>query len=241
MPFNPTLWFVNYRIWLPPTKLVYGSKIERYLANRQLFTRVATSLSEPLTITHGVPQGSILGPTFFSLYMNDLPEVIKFSNIESYIDGTKIYFSFASKDIDSCLRQVPKDLQHVVEWCRANYLLINPDKTKFVLFGVRQLIPKLPSNITVSFLGQDLVPVTSAKDLGVTLDANLTFNDHIASLTSIASSLLSKLVQINTVRHLFSKDVLDINLKCPVFSKLFYCSTVLSGTSKGNFHKLELS
>ena len=56
-------------------------------------------MSEPLTITHGVPQGSILGPTFFSLYMNDLPEVIKFSNIESYIDGTKIYFSFASKDI----------------------------------------------------------------------------------------------------------------------------------------------
>ena len=155
-------------------------------------------------------------------------------------DGTKIYFSFASKDIDSCLRQVAKDLQHVVEWCRANYLLINPDKTKFVLFGVRQLIPKLPSNITVPFLGQDLVPVTSAKDLGVTLDANLTFNDHIASLTSLASSLLSKLVQINRVRHLFSKDVLDINLKSPVFSKLFYCSTVWSGTSKENIHKLQL-
>ena len=135
MPFNPTLWFVNYRIWLPPTKLVYGSKIERYLTNRQLFTRVATSLSEPLTITHGVPQGSILGPTFFSLFMNDLPEVIKFSNIESYIDGTKIYFSFASKDTDSCLRQVAKDLQHVVEWCRANYLLINPDKTKLSCLG----------------------------------------------------------------------------------------------------------
>ena len=121
-----------------------------------------------------------------------------------------------------------------VEWCCANHLLINPHKTKFVLFGVRQLIPKLPSNITVPFLGQDLVPVTSAKDLGVTLDANLTFNDHIALLTSLASSLLSKLVQINRVRHLFSKDILDINLKSPVFSKLFYCSTVWSGTSKGN-------
>ena len=53
-------------------------------------------------------------------------------------------------------------------------------KTKFVLFGVRQLIYKLPSNITVPFLGQDLVPVNSAKDLGVTLDSNLTFNGHIA-------------------------------------------------------------
>ena len=56
---------------------------ESYLTNRKQSTRVATSLSEQLTITHGVPQGSILDPTLLSLYMNDLPLVIKFSNIES--------------------------------------------------------------------------------------------------------------------------------------------------------------
>ena len=91
--------------------------IESYLTNRQQFTRVATSLSEPLTITQGVPQGSIQGPTLFSLYMNDPPEVIKFSDIESYVDDTKIHFSFASKGIDSCLRKVDEDLEHVAEWC----------------------------------------------------------------------------------------------------------------------------
>ena len=100
----------------------------------------------------------------------------------------------------------------------------------FVLFGVRQLISMLPSNITVPFFGQDLVPVTqSAKELGVTLDSNLTFNGHIASLTS---SLLSTLIQINRVQHLFPKDVLYIILNSLVFSKLFYCSVVWSGTSK---------
>ena len=126
------------------------------------------------------------------------------------------------------------------EWCCANHLLINHHKTKFVLFGVRQLIPKLPSNITVPFLGQDLVPVTSAKDLGVTIDANLTFDDHIASLTSLASSLLSKLVQINRVRHLFAKEVMCIILNSLVFSKLFYCATVWFGAPKENIHKLQL-
>ena len=88
--------------------------IESYLTNRQQFTRVATSLSEPLTITHGVPQGSIQGPTLFSLYMNDHPKSL--SLVTSNLD-TKIYFSFASKGIDSCLRQVDEDLEHVAEWC----------------------------------------------------------------------------------------------------------------------------
>ena len=74
--------------------------------------------------------------TLFSLYMNDLPEVIVLiSNLESYVDDTKICFSFASKDTDLCLRQGAKDLKHVAEWCCASHILINPNKTKFVLFG----------------------------------------------------------------------------------------------------------
>ena len=116
-------------------------------------------------------------------------------------------------------------ISNKLQWCCANHLLINHDKTRFVLFGVRQLIYKLSSNITVPFLGQDLVPVTSAKDLSVTICSNLTFNDHIASLSS---SLFSTLVQINRLQHLLSKDVLYIILNSLVFSKLFYCATIWS-------------
>ena len=112
-----------------------------------------------------------------------------------------------------------------------------PEKTRFVLFGVRHLISQLPNNITVPFLGQALIPVTSAKDLGVTLDSNLPFNSHIASLTS---HLLSTLVQINRVRHLFAKEVMCIILNSLVFSKLFYCATVWFGAPKENIHELQL-
>ena len=128
-------------------------------------------------------------------------------------------------------------ISNKLQWCCANHLLINHDKTRFVLFGVRQLIYKLSSNITVPFLGQDLVPVTSAKDLSVTICSNLTFNDHIASLSS---SLFSTLVQINRLQHLLSKDVLYIILNSLVFSKLFYCATIWSGNTKENIHKLQL-
>ena len=71
----------------------------------------------------------------FTLYTNDLPTVTKFSNIESYVDDTKIYLSCASKDIHSCMQQVSEDLESIAGWCCANHLLINPDKTKLVLFG----------------------------------------------------------------------------------------------------------
>ena len=92
-------------------------------------------------------------------------------------------------------------------------------------------------DVTVPFLGQQLRPVSSAKDLGVILDSGLTFNDHISSLSS---SLLFSLCQISRIRHLFSKEVLYIMINSIVFSKLFYCSAVWSGTYKQNIHKLQL-
>lgn len=108
-----------------------------YLTDRQQSTRVGISLSEPLTVTYGVPQGSILGPMLFSLYMNDLPSVVKFSRVESYVGDTKIYLSFSTKDTDTCIAQISEDLRNIAEWCCSNSLLINPSKTKFIVFGVR--------------------------------------------------------------------------------------------------------
>ena len=145
--------------------------VKSYLSDRQQCTGIGTSQSDPLTVTHGIPQGSILGPLLFTLYMNDLPTVIKFSIIKYYVDDAKIYLSCASKDIHSCLNQVTQDLKSSAAWLCANYLLINPDKAKLVFFGTHQLIPKLP-DVTVPFLGQQLIPELSAKYLGVILDSS---------------------------------------------------------------------
>ena len=113
---------------------------ESYLTDRMQSTRLGTSRSEELIVTHGVPQGSILGPLLFSLYMNDLSSVVKFSSVKSYVDDTKVYLSFSSKDIDSCLTKVTEDLRLIAAWCCTNKLLINPSKTKLILFGIRQLL-----------------------------------------------------------------------------------------------------
>ena len=110
---------------------------ESYLTDRMRSTRLGTSRPEELIVTHDVPQGSILGPLLFSPYMNDLPSVVKFSSVESYVDDTKVYLSFSSKDIDSCLTNITEDLRLIAACCCTNKLLINPSKTKLILFGMR--------------------------------------------------------------------------------------------------------
>ena len=159
--------------------------------------------------------------------MNALPSLVKFSSVESYVDDTKVYLSFSSKDIDSYLTKVTEDLRLVAARCCTNKLLINPSKTKLILFGMRELLSKIP-DVRVPFLGQNLAPVPVVKDLGIILDSNLTFNEHVNTLTS---SLISTLCQISKVRHLLPKSVLFTILNCSVFGKgnLFYCSTVWSG------------
>ena len=222
------------KLWSLGTSASALSLFESYLCDRQQTTRVGPSVSTALTVTHGVPQGSILGPVLFNLYLNDLLEVIEETEIDSYVDDTKLYLSISLKDIQVGLSHISEDLKQVAEWCCSNSLLINPKKTKFILFGVPQNLHCLP-DISVEFMGQQLKPVASCKDIGILLDSGLTFNEHVASLTS---SLMSSLCQINRAKHLFPKNVLLLVINVLIFSKLFCCSTVWSGTSKQNINKI---
>ena len=191
--------------------------LESYPTDCKQCTRLGTSLSDELAITHGVHQGSILGPMLFNSYINDLPSAVKSSCTDSYVDDTKIYRSFSDKNMNSCLVKMTEDLCLIAGWCCSHQLLVNPSKTKLIFFGTRQLLSKV-SDSRVPFLDQELTPISSVKDLGITMDSYLNFNDHVSTLTS---SLLSMLCRISRVRHLFTKPVLSTILNSLIFSKLF--------------------
>ena len=106
-----------------------------------------------------------------------------------------------------------------------------------MLFGTRRLMGRQSTTPTLTFLGKTLSPVTSAKDLGVILNPNLTYNAHISQLVS---SCLAKLVQISRVKHSFDKESLSLMIKSLVFSKMFYCSSVWANKSSCNIKKLQL-
>ena len=92
--------------------------------------KIGSVVSEPGHITHGVPQGSILGPALFNIYLNDLPTIPNFGDLESYVDDSKLYLSFPIKYVNEVMRNINEDLSKITAWCCHNSLLINPDKPK---------------------------------------------------------------------------------------------------------------
>ena len=104
-----------------------------------------------------------------------------------------------------------------------------------MIFGSRQMRAKLQFH-SLPFMGKDIVPSDTAKDLGVILDSNLTYDEHIIKT---ASSCMSRLGQINRVKHAFDKRTLLMIINSLVFSKLLYCSNVWANTSKCNINKLQ--
>ena len=103
-----------------------------------------------------------------------------------------------------------------------------------MIFGSRQMLSKL-QDFSVNLLGEALIPVELAKDLGLTLDENFTFDEHIVKTVS---SCMSILYQINCIKHTFDRQTLITIINSLVFSKLFYCSNIWSNT-KTNINKLQ--
>jgi hypothetical protein len=181
-----------WNIGMTPNALEWFSS---YLTNRSQRVRLGESLSQQLSLSHGVPQGSILGPLMFTVYVNDLPSIVVNCKPECYVDDSKRYISFLVNNLDLAIDQINKDLDQLCCWCCGNSLLVNPEKTKVLLLGTRQRLQQLP-NFSIKFISKQIKPVPVAKDLGVLLDSCLAYSDHI---TTTVSSCMYSLFQINRV------------------------------------------
>ena len=125
-----------------------------YLVGRSQRVRIHDAISDALVLKYGVPQGSILGPVLFTIYVNDLLSVPTHCKSACYVDDSKLYLSFPSSDISTAIDNLNADLESVSRWCCKNSLLINPDKTKVLIIGVPQLLNKFPT-VSVRMLGKE--------------------------------------------------------------------------------------
>ena len=146
--------------------------------------------SQPLPVTSGVPQGSVLGPTLFLIYINHISSFLV-SNIKLFADDLKLYLLIRPLNINTvlqCVSTVQKDIDTLVAVAESWDLKINANKTKFISFGtnLRQLYDLGPYAF-YTIKGSPLTHSSEVVDLGITVDTTLRFHLHIRSLVSRAA------------------------------------------------------
>ena len=165
-----------YRFGLDDTELDW---FENYLTGRTQRVSIEGVLSNSGEITAGVPQGSILGPLLFVIYINDLPSVLSKSEILMYANDTVIFRE--GTEVCKIKRDLSVDLENVYLWFKDNMLHLHNDKTKSVLFGTVKRL-SMNDELRINLHGKPIKNVTSYKYLGVYLDRGSTFIEHINRL-----------------------------------------------------------
>lgn len=206
--------------------------IKSYLNHRSQYVEINGISSQLKPIKIGVPQGSILGPLLFNIYVNDIVNVDASTKYVIYADDTTLLFS--SKNIENLVTTTNSVLAKIYEWSIENGLTINTNKTKTVLFQAKNKNISLQSDIMLNH--SNLEVLASAKTLGIFFDHDMSWNSHI-------NYLAGKLSQI--AGQVFALKFLPLKIKLLIYHSLFashlnYCLLVWGTTSATNINRLFL-
>ena len=156
------------------------SWFESYLTNRSQYVSVNNCNSTSLSLKYGVPQGSILGPVLFIIYINDLPQISKLAKYVFFADDANLIIS---ADTYSELEVIVNDILNLVQtWATNNGLKLNTDKTKYMIFT-----NKVREDIDVRLNGIRLNHSDHEKFLGVIIDSKLNWTHHLKNLATKVS------------------------------------------------------
>jgi len=161
-----------------------------YLGNRTQYVNVNGCSSNISTVNIGVPQGSVLGPLLFILYINDMSRSSEIFSFVHYADDTTIFMSHL--DVGELEQTVNSELVKVDLWLKANRLSLNISKTLYMLITDRKI-----NNVSVGVGGQMIERAERAKFLGITIDERLSFRHHVDDLCSHLSRTVGMLRRLS--------------------------------------------
>ena len=219
---------IQYNI---PTYLII--MLNSYIKERKMFVFNNGELSRLKIITAGVPQGSVLGPKLFNLYINDIPRNDKV-NLALFADDTAFYCS--SYRIDTIAKRLQESLTKVLKFFTKWKVRINEDKTEAVIFTKRR--PEITKNIVFNNI---IVNWTkSTKYLGITLDSRLTFSKHVNNINNKCIGLLRNLYPLINKNSGMSKRN-KLLIYCTVVRPVIaYACPVWSFTCQSNLYQLQI-
>lgn len=205
-----------------------------YLLNRKQKVSINNAMSEDAYILDGVPQGSILGPLLFIMFINDLPLYTNSANTDMYADDTNLYFSGESKS--EIERNLQISLNSLSTWCKYNGMLLNTSKTKVMLITTYQKRTSLTSeNLDLHFNNDDLNTITGDKILGIFVDNNLTWSTHIDKL---CKKISANLWLLSNIKEFLSTEHRTIFYKTYIQPHIDYCNIVWGGTTQLNLNRI---
>ena len=209
--------------------------IRSYLSNRYQYVVINNSHSENRKIVCGVPQGSILGPTLFLLYINDIVCASKSSKFILFADDTTIYYN--GNNEKETIQIINNDLKELNLWFQLNKLSLNVSKTKFMIFN-RKIKEKENNSETSSICinNMPIQKVSSIKFLGVYIDCNLSWKDHI---NYIEGKIARNIGILNRNKNILKTNTL-YSLYCTLILPYFqYCCTIWGNNYKCRIEKLQ--
>ena len=190
--------------------------ISSYLENRMQFVQFAGHSSGKLNVKCGIPQGSIVGPKLFILYINELCEVSDKLEFVLFADDTN--FLLSGNNIKHLIKTIKTEMVKIKTWFEAHKLSLNLSKTKFMVFSNMHNIKN--SNIQVSLQGANIERVKELQFLGVTLDENLNWKSHIEN---VRKKIFKNIAVLHKVKHFLHPQALRV-LYCTLIMPYFmYC------------------
>ena len=212
---------------------------ESYLTNRKQIIIVNGENSNNLNTISGVPQGSILGPLLFLIFINDLPMCLKntVTNTDMYADDTTIFDIGTSKD--SIQQNLQVALNILQTWCENNGMVLNPSKTKVLLITTSQKRSRLLNSKSLSLKYDNItLDITSGdKILGVYINQNLKWDTHVSYLRKKISTNVWLLSRIKSNIPLNYR---IIYYKAYIQPHLDYCNIIWGSTKRYNLNRLIL-
>ena len=194
--------------------------LKSYLSDTKQFVNFNNSDSVELTVLCGIPQGSILGPTLFILYINDLHKVSNILNFILYVDDTNIFLS--GNDLPELCSDMCNELKKLDLWFKVNKLSLNVSKTNFMVFGNKK---NKECNIFIN--GVKIEEVNYTKFLGVLIDNKLNWQMQIQNVQRKVSKSVSILYR---VKYLLDTNALLMIYNSLILPYLNYCVEVWGNT-----------